>query len=163
MDSWARLADFRSIKPGDQVTLRKQISAAHVDAFARLSGDFNPLHVDEEFAKQTRLRRRIAHGMLSAAYVSSLIGMRLPGPGALWLQQSFQFLKPIFAGDEVEYLLRVEHKSDATRTLVVHVEARNQESVLVMQGQGTVMALEETDQNGSLKAPGGYEREIRTA
>jgi acyl dehydratase len=142
MANWPRLIDFTSIKPGDQVTLRKQFTAAHFDAFARLSGDFNPLHADEEFAKRTRFRRRIAPGMLSAAYISSLIGMRLPGPGALWLQQSFQCLKPIFVDDEIEFLLRVEHKSDATRTLVVRVEARNQESVLVMQGQGTVMALE---------------------
>jgi 3-oxoacyl-[acyl-carrier protein] reductase len=143
VDSSSRFADFEALKVGGQVTLRKQFMAADIDAFARLSGDFNPLHVDEEFAKRTRLRRRIAHGMLSAAYISSLVGTHIPGPGALWLHQSFEFLKPIFVSDEVEFLLRVEHKSQATRTLLICVEARNQQGVLVMKGQGKVMVLEE--------------------
>jgi 3-oxoacyl-[acyl-carrier protein] reductase len=141
--SSSRFADFETLKVGGQVTLRKKFTAADIDEFARLSGDLNPLHVDEEFAKRTRLRRRIAHGMLSAAYISSLVGTHVPGPGALWLHQSFEFLKPIFVSDEVEFLLRVEHKSQATRTLLICVEARNQQGVLVMKGQGKVMVLEE--------------------
>jgi 3-oxoacyl-[acyl-carrier protein] reductase len=140
-----RFADFETLKVGNQVTLHKQFTAADIDEFARLSGDFNPLHVDEEFAKRTRLRRRIAHGMLSAAYISSLVGTHIPGPGALWLHQSFEFLKPIFVNDEVEFLLRVEHKSQATRTLLICVEARNQQGLLVMKGQGKVMLLEEQE------------------
>jgi acyl dehydratase len=127
------------------VTLRKEFTASDIDAFAKLSGDFNPIHVDEEFARQTRFRRRIAHGMLSGAYVSTLIGMHLPGPGALWLQQSFEFVAPVFIGDEIEFRLRVEHKSEATRTLLIGVEARNQQGVLVVKGQGKVMVLEKQE------------------
>lgn len=143
VDSSSRFADFETLKVGGQVTLRKPFTAADIDAFARLSGDLNPLHVDEEFAKRTRFRRRIAHGMLSAAYISSLVGMHLPGSGALWLHQSFEFLRPVFVSDEVEFLLRIERKSQATRTLLICVEARNQHGVLVMKGQGKVMVLEE--------------------
>ncbi len=135
-------ADFASLKVMDQVVLRKHFTEADIEAFARLSGDFNPIHVNEAFAVRTRLQRRIAHGMLSAAYISGLVGMHLPGPGALWMQQSFEFVKPIFIGDDVEFLLRIEQKSNGTRTVVVRVEARNQHGVLVLRGQGTVMVLE---------------------
>ncbi len=135
------LTDFADLKVGDEASLCRVFTAADVRAFARLSGDLNPLHVDDEFARLTRFRRRIAHGMLSAAYVSALIGMQLPGPGALWLQQSFDFVAPIFVGDRIEFRLRVEHKSEATRTVIIRMEARNGEGAVVVRGHGKVMVL----------------------
>jgi 3-oxoacyl-[acyl-carrier protein] reductase len=142
----APFAEFGTIKIGDAVVVRKTFTAADVDAFARVSGDFNPLHVDDQFAARTSIGRRVVHGMLSAAYVSAMVGTRLPGPGALWTQQAFQFLAPVFVGDEVEFRLRVRHKSEATRTLVVELEARNQHARTVIRGEGTVMVLEEKRQ-----------------
>ncbi len=136
-----RVTSFADLKVGDEASLRKEFTAADVDAFARLSGDFNPLHVDDEFAQHTRFRRRIAPGMLSGAYISRLIGMQLPGPGALWLQQRFDFVAPIFVGDCVEFRAWVDHKSEATRTLVIRVEGRNQKRAVVMRGEGKVMML----------------------
>jgi acyl dehydratase len=141
--SASTFADFASLAVGDQVTLGKRFTVATVEAFAQLSGDFNPLHVDPAFARRTRFQRCIAHGMLSAAYISALVGTRLPGPGAVWLDQRLEFPAPVLIDDHVEFLLRIEHKSEATRTLVIVVEGRNQQGVLVVKGRGKVMVIEE--------------------
>src|SRR6202035_2821802 len=109
---------FDTIAVGDERRVVRRFSADAVDAFARVSGDSNPLHVDDAFASRTSFGRRVAHGMLSAAYVSGIIGTQLPGPGALWFQQEFEFLVPVLVDDEVEFVVRIDHKSEATRTLV---------------------------------------------
>lgn len=145
----AGLARFESIRVGDECRTRRRFSAEAIDAFARVSGDSNPLHVDEAFASQTRFRRRVAHGMLSAAYVSSVVGTQLPGPGALWFQQEFEFLVPVLIDDEVEFTVRVDHKSEATRTIVVSVRGINQHGTLVLKGQGRVMLLDENTRTQS--------------
>lgn len=144
-DDTLEFASFDEIRIGDQVSLRRRIRASDVDAFAELSGDDNPLHLDESFAKRAHFQRRVAHGMLSAAYVSALVGTKLPGPGALWTQQSFEFLAPVFVGDEIEFGLEVRHKSSSTRTLVVEVWGRRSERETVLKGQGTIMILESSD------------------
>ena len=135
------LTDFDSLSVGDRAVTRRTFTAELVNAFARLSGDDNPLHVDETFARRTTFGRPVAHGMLSAAVVSSVVGTQLPGPGALWFEQQFEFLQPIFVGDEVEFSVQIEHKSEATRTVVVSVEGRNARGQLVLRGQGKVMIL----------------------
>jgi 3-oxoacyl-[acyl-carrier protein] reductase len=81
--------------------------------------------------------------MLAASYVSTLVGTRLPGPGALWAQQNFQWRAPVFIGDELEITLRVTHKSEGARTLTIEINAVNQNRQVVMEGDGTVMVLEE--------------------
>ena len=134
---------FASIAAGAETRLTRRFTADAVDAFARVSGDDNPLHVDEAFAAKTRFGKRVAHGMLSAAYVSSIIGTRLPGAGALWFQQEFDFLVPVLVDDEIAFVVKVEHKSEATRTLVISVTGTNQHGTLVLKGQGRVMVLEE--------------------
>jgi len=136
------LTRFESIAVGDETRLTRRFTAEAVDAFARVSGDDNPLHTDAAFAARTRYGRRVAHGMLSAAYLSSIIGTKLPGAGALWFQQEFDFLVPILVDDEIEFVVRVEHKSDATRTLIISVVGTNQHGTLVLKGQGRVMVLE---------------------
>src|SRR5262245_61161832 len=133
---------FDPISVGDEVCVRHLFTSDEVEAFARLSGDVNPLHVDPVFAGTTSFRRPLVHGMLSAAHVSAIIGTRLPGPGGLWFQQQFEFPTPVFIGDEVEFVLRIEHKSVATRTVRVRVEGRNQHGAVVLKGQGTVMLVE---------------------
>jgi len=136
-----QLTDFNTLKVGDRAVLRRTFTAELVNAFAQLSGDDNPLHVDESFARRTTFGRPVAHGMLSAALVSSVVGTQLPGPGALWFEQQFEFLLPVFVGDEVEFSVRIEHKSQATRTVIVSVEGRNSSGHLVLRGQGKVMML----------------------
>ena len=140
----SQFASFAAIKIGDETRLRRRFTAEAVDAFARLSGDDNPLHVDEAFAAKTQFGKRVAHGMLSAAYVSSIIGTRLPGAGALWFQQEFDFLVPVLVDDEIEFVVTIAHKSEATRTLVIGVVGTNQHGTLVLKGQGRVMVLEDS-------------------
>jgi 3-oxoacyl-[acyl-carrier protein] reductase len=138
-----RATDFASVNEGDTARITKKILAEDVEAFAKLSGDYNPLHMDADFARRTSFQRRVAHGMLAASYVSTLVGMHLPGPGALWAQQNFRWRAPVFIGDELEINLKVTHKSEGTRTLTIEVNAANQNGQTVMEGQGTVMVLEE--------------------
>jgi 3-oxoacyl-[acyl-carrier protein] reductase len=144
------VADFAGIAVGDEARLVKKILAEDLEAFARLSGDYNPLHMDAEFARRTSFQRRVAHGMLVAGYVSTLVGMHLPGAGALWAQQNFRWRAPVFIGDEISIALRVTHKSEGTRTLTLEVSAVNQHGQTVMEGEGTAMVLEERQTNRDL-------------
>jgi 3-oxoacyl-[acyl-carrier protein] reductase len=145
-----QFVDFEKIQPGDEVHFSKTIAAEDVESFARLSGDRNPLHMDEQFAARTRFQRRVVHGMLIANYVSALIGMKCPGPGALWSQQTLRWPAPVFIGDRIQVTLKVTHKSSGSRTLTVEAKALNQDGKVVMEGEGTVTALEERQQTQEL-------------
>jgi 3-oxoacyl-[acyl-carrier protein] reductase len=137
-----RFADLGKIQAGDTVRLKTTVTEQVVQSFADASGDYNPLHMDAGFARQTRFQRRVAHGMILAGYVSRMIGMQLPGPGALWTQQSFRWLAPVFIGDTVEIALTVAHRSVGASTVTLHVTATNQSGETVMEGDGTAMLLE---------------------
>ena len=143
---------FDAIAVGDEVRVRHLFTAAEVAEFARLSGDVNPLHVDPVFARAAGMGGPVVHGMLSAAHLSAIVGTRLPGPGALWFQQQFDFPSPVFVGDEVEFALRVEHKSVATRAITIDIEARNQHGAIVLKGRGTVMLVEHHRTNAPIDA-----------
>ncbi len=141
--SQIQATNFAAIRAGDTARISKKILAEDLEAFAKLSGDYNPLHMDAEFAGRTSFHRRVAHGMLTASYVSTLVGMQLPGPGALWAQQTFRWRAPVFIGDELNITLEVTHKSEGARTITIEVNAVNQNNLVVMEGEGTVMLLEE--------------------
>lgn len=139
----AEFADFDRIQVGDEAQFDKTVSADDVEDFAKLSGDRNPLHLDDGFAARTYLQRRVVHGMLLGSYVSALVGMHCPGPGALWSQQNFRWPAPVFIGDRIHFRLRLTHKSTGARTLTFTVNGVNQDGRVVMEGEGTVTALEE--------------------
>src|ERR1700676_374562 len=136
-------ADFDKIQPGDEAHFEKTISAADVDSFAIISGDSNPLHMDEDFARRTNLGRRVVHGMLLASYVSTLVGTHCPGSGALWSQQSFRWQAPVFIGDRIHLKLLVKHKSAGSRSLAIAIKGFNQHGEVFMDGEGVVSVLEE--------------------
>jgi 3-oxoacyl-[acyl-carrier protein] reductase len=136
-------ADFDKIQPGDEASCHKTISTEDVDAFARLSGDTNPLHMDEKIALRTDFRGRVVHGLLLASYVSALVGMQCPGPGTIWSQQNFRWQSPVFIGDRIHLKLRVVHKSIGSRALTIEVKGVNQDGKVVMEGEGVVSLLEE--------------------
>jgi 3-oxoacyl-[acyl-carrier protein] reductase len=148
----ADFADFSKIKVGDEVQFAKTITAEDVESFAKLSGDRNPLHMDEKFAARTHFQRRVVHGMLVANYVSTLVGMRCPGPGALWSQQNFRWLAPVFIDDKISLTMKVTHKSEGARSVTLEVKALNQDGKVVMEGEGTATALEERVQSSELPA-----------
>ena len=98
MHDMPRIDDF---EVGQHVTLTKTFTEEDVQRFIEITGDVNPLHVDEEFAKSTRFGRRVLHGMLTASILSTMVGMLLPGRGAIYRSQTIRFLLPVHAGDTV--------------------------------------------------------------
>ena len=92
---------FDELSVGQTAERTHVVGAADIEAFASVSGDHNPVHMDEAFARTTAFGGRIAHGMLSAAYISAVLGNDLPGPGAIYLSQSLRFRRPVKIGDPV--------------------------------------------------------------
>lgn len=137
--------DLATVETGATARLTKTITQEDVQAFAKLSGDYNPLHLDADFARRTSFQRPVAHGMLLASFVSTMVGMQLPGPGALWTRQSFNWTLPVFVGDVIDLTLRVKHKSAGSDTVLIEVHAVNQDGKTVMNGEGAVMVLKQTE------------------
>lgn len=127
------------LAPGDTAFLRKTITDADVRQFAALSLDTNPLHLDEEYARSARFGQRICHGMLYAALLSAVIGNQLPGPGTVYLSQSFQFLKPVFRDDEITATVTVLTVEAARRQAVLRTDCHNQHGALVLTGAARVL------------------------
>ena len=121
--------------------LSRTITADDVAAFARLSGDTNALHLNEQFAARTDFRRCVAHGFLHASLLSTLVGTRLPGHGALYLSQSLDFTKPVFVGDTVTAVGRVERVDREARVLTLKTTITNQDGVTVLDGTAQVKVL----------------------
>src|SRR6185312_1381758 len=94
-------AFLEELEVGQSAELKRTVAEADLVAFAEVTGDDNPLHLDEAYAATTQFKGRIAHGMLSAGYISAVLGTRLPGPGAIYVSQSLSFKRPVRIGDEV--------------------------------------------------------------
>jgi len=100
-------AYLEDLEVGQTAELRRTVAASDLDAFAAVTGDTNPVHLDEAYAAATPFKGRIAHGMLSAGYISAVLGTRLPGPGAVYVSQSLSFRRPVRIGDEVTAEVKV--------------------------------------------------------
>jgi len=87
---------------GQSASMSKTVTEADIILFAGITGDFNPAHIDEEYAKQSMFKGRIAHGMLSAGFISATLAMKLPGPGSIYLGQNMKFKAPVKIGDTVK-------------------------------------------------------------
>lgn len=102
MDAIVRMGRvFEDLEVGMEATYSRIVTEADIVAFAEISGDKNPVHLDEEFAAGTMFKGRIAHGMLTASYISTIFGTRLPGTGAIYVSQTLNFRAPVRIGDEV--------------------------------------------------------------
>ncbi len=134
---------FEDLVVGEETRLVRTLTAADVDAFARVSGDVNPLHMDDAYARQNGFKGRVVHGVLLASFVSTAVGMQLPGPGSLWTQQSFRWRLPVYIGDTLTVTLKVTFKSVGLRTVSIALTATNQQGTLVMEGEGAVKLLED--------------------
>ena len=129
---------FEDLSVGQTAEITRVVEARDLTAFAEVSGDTNPVHLDETYAKTTPFQGRIAHGLLSAAYISAVLGTRLPGPGAIYLTQSLRFRRPVKIGDAVTARVSVsaldERRAHATLTTLCIVDGRN-----VVEGEAMVM------------------------
>lgn len=133
--------DFDQINVGDVRSLTRSVSSDDLDAFVRLTGDDNPLHVDPDFARRTAFHEPVVHGMLGASFVSTLIGTQMPGPGALWISQSFDFLRPVRVNDTLTVTCTVREKHERDRILDLEMDIRNQDAEAVLRGTGRVRVL----------------------
>jgi len=124
---------------GDSAEITKTIEQADVDAFAAVSGDHNPIHVDEAFAKTTRFGRRIAHGMLTASLISSVLANKLPGEGSVYLGQTLQFVAPVFPGDQVTARVTVKEIREDKPIVKLDTVCVNQRGETVIRGEATVL------------------------
>ena len=125
------------LEVGQVAELTRTVTEEHINMFAEASGDFNPLHVDEAFARTTMFRGRIAHGLLPASYVSAVVGTMLPGPGALYLEQTLVFSRPTRIGDTCTARVTVKSIDRATARVILHTACYvNDEAVL--EGEATV-------------------------
>ena len=145
------MLDFGQIQVGDEATITHLLSQEDVDTFAALTGDVNPLHLDPAFARKTSFRKPVVYGMLSASFISTMIGTLLPGGGGLWIKQTLEFLHPAHVGDKLHVKARVKQKSPATRILVLDVVISNQHHQKVLVGESTVKALEVNDPEKSME------------
>jgi 3-oxoacyl-[acyl-carrier protein] reductase len=146
----AAFPDFERLAVGDQGELTRVVTEEDVRAFALLSGDQNPLHTDPAFARRSELGGVVVHGMLGASFISAVIGTMLPGPGALWLSQRLNFMRPVRVRDRLRVAVRVKHKSEAQRVLVLSTEVYNQRDEKVIDGEGTVKVLSEVSRDTAM-------------
>jgi 3-hydroxybutyryl-CoA dehydratase len=124
---------------GEQASMMRTVTEGDVDAFAALSGDFNPLHVDRAFAARSRFGRRIAHGMFTAGLISAVLGNDLPGPGAIYLSQQINFLAPVFIGDTIRILVEVTGWRADKRIVTLRTDGFNQDGTQVVSGEAVFL------------------------
>jgi 3-hydroxybutyryl-CoA dehydratase len=127
------------ISTGDRASLSKTITEADVFQFAEISGDKNPVHLDAEYTEKSRFRERIAHGMLTASLVSAVLGMKLPGPGSVYLSQSLEFKAPVKFGEVIEAEVEVIEKTVEKNRVRLKTVVRNQDGTTVLEGDAVLL------------------------
>jgi len=130
------------LKVGDKFSTEKQITDAVVRAFAELSGDFNPIHLDDEFARNTRFGRRIAHGMISGALISAVLGYEFKERKVVYLSQTMRFVAPVFIDDTVTATATVTNIREDKPIITVETVCTNQAGETVVTGEGKIMILD---------------------
>lgn len=115
------------------------VTSELVESFAELTGDRNPIHLDDERAATARFGRRIAHGALLAGVISAVIGTKLPGPGAIYVSQSLRFRRPVYIGDEIEASVAVAEKLPQKRLVRLRTWCTNQDGDEVAAGDSTLL------------------------
>jgi 3-hydroxybutyryl-CoA dehydratase len=125
---------YDDISIGQQESFMIKITASMVEKFSNLSGDLNPLHMDNEFAESSSFKKRIVHGMLLASFFSQLIGMKLPGKNALYFSQTLNFRSPCYVDDEIQVVGEVTEKSDSTQIITVSTSIFNKSKTCLIDG-----------------------------
>ncbi|MBI5779800.1 MAG: MaoC family dehydratase [Planctomycetes bacterium] len=134
---------YADIKVGDQASFSKTVSETDINDFAKISGDFNPVHIDEEFAKAGLFKTRIAHGFLVGSLISTVLGTKLPGPNTIYLSQELQFKAPVKIGDTLTAVCEVLEKSEKKKILKMKTTVYNQAKLAVIEGTATVLKYEQ--------------------
>lgn len=132
---------YNEIEIGETASISKMISEADVVNYAGIIGDFNPIHVNPEYAKTTMFGERIAHGMLTASFISTLVGCLIPGKNALYLSQEVKFVKPVKIGDTITATAEVIEKIDGKQRVIMKTTITNQHGEVVVAGKAVTMVM----------------------
>lgn len=127
------------LEVGQKASFTKTVTEADVYNFAGVTGDFNPAHMNEEYAKNTAFKTRIAHGMLSAGFISAVLGTQLPGPGTIYLNQDLRFTKPVHFGDTITATITVDELIKEKNRAILKTVCTNQDGDVVVEGVAKVM------------------------
>ncbi len=130
------------LKIGDTFTFEKEMTDELIRQFAEVSGDHNPLHLDDEFAKNTRFGKRIAHGMLTSSFISAVLGYKLNVRKIVYLGQTLKFKHPTFIGDVVTAKATVKTIREDKPIVTIETNCENQDGVLLVEGEATIMLLD---------------------
>jgi phosphotransacetylase/acyl dehydratase len=131
---------YDEISIGDEAFLEKRLTMEDIKLFAIMSGDVNPAHVDDDFAKSSRFQEIIAHGMWGGALISTVLGTQLPGPGTVYLGQTLSFKAPVMLGDVLRVIVRVNQMDDKHHHIVFACRCENQRGDTVIEGEARVLA-----------------------
>jgi 3-hydroxybutyryl-CoA dehydratase len=123
---------------GDAAEFSKTVSESDIYLYAGISGDFNPAHIDAVYAAGTFFKKRIAHGMLSAGFISAVIGTRLPGTGTIYVGQQLNFLAPVYVGDTITARVVVAAITPEKNRVTLKTTCSNQEGTVVLDGEAIV-------------------------
>ena len=132
---------YEDIYIGQKDTITKTITAYDINMFATITGDKNPVHLNETFAAKSIFKKRIAHGMLTGSLISSVLGTKLPGANTIYLNQSLKFLAPCYIGDTLTAVVEVIEKKDAKQILILNTVVTNQSNVKVVEGQAVIKKI----------------------
>jgi acyl dehydratase len=134
------MSEVCGVKAGDRAEYTRTVTAEDIQKFAEVTGDLNPLHRDPEYAKKTRFSECIAHGMLSAGYISAVLGTKLaPHACAIYLSQTLRFLRPVKIGDTIRAIVEVKGVEPEKRTLTLETECFNQDGHPVVKGEAVII------------------------
>jgi 3-hydroxybutyryl-CoA dehydratase len=138
--------NYSEIEIGQVVKFTTTITAEKVAKFIDITADYSPIHVDDEYAQKRGYLQKVAHGMLTASYISTLAGMYLPGKNCILLTTSVQFSSPVYAEDELEITGTVTEKNDALKVLKVQVDVKNQDDKKVLRGSFLAKVTDDEEQ-----------------
>lgn len=144
VDASGKSYAFEDIEVGMAASLSRTVSKDDILSFANITGDFNPMHVDEAYAAQTPFKGCIAHGMLTASYVSAVFGMRLPGPGAIYISQTLNFHRPVHIGDTVTTTVSVAEMLPSHNRVMFDCICHNGAGKAVLEGEAVLMVPSRT-------------------
>ncbi len=129
------------LKVGDTFTITKEVTDEVIRKFAEVSGDYNPIHLDEEFAAKTMFGKRIAHGMLGASFISAVLGYQMSERKIVYLSQNLKFIAPVFIGDTITAKASVKEIREDKPIVTIETTCENQSGETVITGEGKIMVL----------------------
>ncbi|MBA3813536.1 MAG: MaoC family dehydratase N-terminal domain-containing protein [Alphaproteobacteria bacterium] len=153
MEEYIENKTFDEINIGDSASVHHTLSKRDIMLFAIMSGDVNPAHLDEEYAKSDLFQKIVAHGMWGASLISTALGTRLPGPGTIYLSQSLQFLRPVVIGDFITGQVTVREKLPEKHHVILDCVCFNQNKIDVIRGVAEVMAPTEKVRRKRVQLP----------